>query len=319
MIYAAWERAELPGLTPEQSAEPSSLVSGQSAKLSSQTPEQGTELSSLTSGQGAELSSLTPKQSAERSGLTPKEQSAEVRRLLGRLLAALGMDETAEVAKDALGAPYLPAYPGWHISLSHSGPFVACALADTPVGIDLEVWKHRAFREAMQRRLTEAECSYIRESEDPERAFHTVWVRRESFVKAVGTGLRLPWKAFSTVDENRQLKEDAAAQQDTAEDRDAGAGAAVQNTAEGRTAKTDAAAQNTAEGRPAGTDAAAQNTKEGRTAETGAAEKMPAWQQVWQSLYPENYFVWSRENVDEGFSLAITAAGEPQRIRWIFA
>lgn len=71
-----------------------------------------------------------------------------------------------------------------HFSLSHSGSLALCAVADFPVGVDLQ--KARPVPEPTTRRL--ARAGYRGSSEED---FFTWWVRQEAAGKLEGTGLSL--------------------------------------------------------------------------------------------------------------------------------
>lgn len=133
-----------------------------------------------------------------------EEQSAMARRLL---MLALEREYpefqgSFEVEKDERGKPFLRGHEHIHISLSHSGALTACAIADSPVGVDVEQRKDRPGQERIARRLHEEEQRWLaaRSSEERQRAFYDLWVRKESFMKAVGEGLRLPLNSFCTVE-----------------------------------------------------------------------------------------------------------------------
>lgn len=124
-----------------------------------------------------------------------QKQSEQARRLLDMALKREYPAACApvRVEKDKLGKPYLPAYPGIFISLTHSGSYVACAFGEKPVGVDLEVWKTRGNQERIVERFhpLEREAYQKTSEEEKERIFYTLWVQKESFVKALGCGLRL--------------------------------------------------------------------------------------------------------------------------------
>lgn len=135
--------------------------------------------------------------------------SVAARRLLASALeTAYGIPAAScLVEKDEKGKPCLAGRPDLHISISHSGPYAACAFGDKPVGIDIEMWRthpkwqrivdkmHPREREAMTR-LCGGTIS--RDTAEPVRQFCDLWVRKESFLKAVGEGLRLSLDAFDT-------------------------------------------------------------------------------------------------------------------------
>lgn len=135
--------------------------------------------------------------------------SVAARRLLASALeTAYGIPAAScLVEKDEKGKPCLAGCPDLHISISHSGPYAACAFGDKPVGIDIEIWRthskwqrivdkmHPREREAMTRLCGGA---ISRDTAEPVRQFCDLWVRKESFLKAVGEGLRLSLDAFDT-------------------------------------------------------------------------------------------------------------------------
>lgn len=69
--------------------------------------------------------------------------SVAARRLLASALeTAYGIPAAScLVEKDEKGKPCLAGRPDLHISISHSGPYAACAFGDKPVGIDIEMWR----------------------------------------------------------------------------------------------------------------------------------------------------------------------------------
>lgn len=73
------------------------------------------------------------------------------------------------------------------VSITHSGDFVACALSDTPVGIDLEV--KREYKPTVYKALNEAEREFIAKSKDETSAFYKIWTAKEAYVKLSGVGL----------------------------------------------------------------------------------------------------------------------------------
>lgn len=86
------------------------------------------------------------------------------------------------------GKPYLANIPLF-FSLSHSGSFVACAVADYEIGLDIQ--ETRPGPSALMRRcFSEEEREYVRASSDPAAAFTGLWCLKESYVKATGEGLR---------------------------------------------------------------------------------------------------------------------------------
>ncbi len=74
-----------------------------------------------------------------------------------------------------------------HYNLSHSGDWVVLAIAQLPVGADVEfVDPLFPFQDILEDNFSEEEVNYIGTS--PER-FFTLWTRKEAILKATGQGL----------------------------------------------------------------------------------------------------------------------------------
>jgi 4'-phosphopantetheinyl transferase len=120
--------------------------------------------------------------------------------LLRRLVAEVHGDEPGQwsLSTDLGGAPRMrsksrPGAPEICASLSHSGDWLAAAIAPFPIGIDLE---HPAGQRDLlalaDAAFSPQERAQLRELPDPERAaeFYLYWTIKESVGKRVGHGLR---------------------------------------------------------------------------------------------------------------------------------
>ncbi len=120
--------------------------------------------------------------------------------LLADTLAENGVSGlSAEEAEDENGKPCLPRCPELHFSLSHSGSYAMCAAAEKPVGCDIQLAAPRSLRVA-ERYFTQEEQARILTQETEEarqEMFYRIWTLKESFVKCLGLGLRLPLDSFS--------------------------------------------------------------------------------------------------------------------------
>ena len=76
----------------------------------------------------------------------------------------------------------------------------ACALADDTVGLDIQILT-KCDERLVRRFFAEGEQESIFSAKDPDAAFTRLWCRKESFLKAIGTGLRLPLDRFDFSDE----------------------------------------------------------------------------------------------------------------------
>lgn len=84
-------------------------------------------------------------------------------------------------------------------SLSHSGDHAVCAIGDSYTGVDIE--RTDDMKEGIaQRFFAGSELSYITDN----ASFYRIWTLKESFLKAVGLGLRLPLDSFSVCDLNEE-------------------------------------------------------------------------------------------------------------------
>lgn len=120
--------------------------------------------------------------------------------LLKKALTAIGIDyNNAVFAEDANGKPYLVGDTVF-FNLSHSENCVMCAVSDKSVGCDVE--RLGKYNDALAKRFfhkSEYERILSLDNEEEKRdAFFRIWTRKESFVKAIGLGMRLPLDSFST-------------------------------------------------------------------------------------------------------------------------
>lgn len=102
------------------------------------------------------------------------------------LLSELAPNAGYSLEEDSEGRPFVPGSP-LHISISHSGGYVAAAVADRPVGIDLQ--ELREISDAVLRRwFSPAERSWIEAGESKERAIR-LWTMKEAWGKLHGKGI----------------------------------------------------------------------------------------------------------------------------------
>lgn len=119
--------------------------------------------------------------------------------LLARALADAGLD-AGPIAVSEYGKPWFPALPDFHFSLSHSGNMALCAVSPQPVGCDVEV-PRRYDAQIARRFFHPAERAWLfsRPESEQRDAFFRIWTCKESFVKALGLGLALPFESFAVI------------------------------------------------------------------------------------------------------------------------
>ncbi|MBQ7622016.1 MAG: 4'-phosphopantetheinyl transferase superfamily protein [Candidatus Methanomethylophilaceae archaeon] len=86
---------------------------------------------------------------------------------------------------------------GIEFNLSHSGHYVTFAVSDDPVGIDIESIGHN--RDIAKRVMDPQEYADFMDTvgeKDREEVFARMWTAKESYMKALGLGFRLPPESF---------------------------------------------------------------------------------------------------------------------------
>ncbi len=105
-------------------------------------------------------------------------QSLAARALLARII---GEKAISSLQRDRDGRPQIK---DRYVSLSHSGEYVAVAVGDRPVGIDIQLKRFVCEKTAARVGCGE-ETDYIESSPD---GFFTLWTLKEAYIKATGTG-----------------------------------------------------------------------------------------------------------------------------------
>ena len=130
-----------------------------------------------------------------------KKQADKVRSvaaflLLERALQDRGISSVPEFAYEDIGKPYLPGYPV-HFSLSHCKNAVVCAVADAPVGVDVQ--DKLVFSSRLAERIcSDAEREALERAEDKDWALTAIWTKKEALAKRSGKGLG---EKFSSLEE----------------------------------------------------------------------------------------------------------------------
>ncbi|MEA5109308.1 4'-phosphopantetheinyl transferase Sfp [bioreactor metagenome] len=127
------------------------------------------------------------------------------RHLLKRVFGKLPEDMVFTAGEK--GKPEPAGFRGIHFNISHSGDWVVAALSSSAVGVDVE--RMRKVPEGVANRFfSEKEKAWLASANDgKEKAeiFFTLWTLKESFLKAIGTGLTRSLSTFTIVNDARGL------------------------------------------------------------------------------------------------------------------
>lgn len=85
-----------------------------------------------------------------------------------------------------------------HFNLSYSNAYVVVAIADSPVGIDIErVDLAFDYHDIIHQHFSIREKEYVRQSDRPPYKFYELWTRKEAILKAIAKGITDDLKAAS--------------------------------------------------------------------------------------------------------------------------
>lgn len=121
-------------------------------------------------------------------------------RLAAKRLARKVLDfsfpmEALSIEKKEKGAPFLPAFPEYAISISHGGDWAVCGLCTEKgrrIGLDVEAMDKKD-REAFVRiAWSKREADLLGDVSDEEIVRH--WTRKEAVLKILGEGFHFPLK-----------------------------------------------------------------------------------------------------------------------------
>ena len=128
---------------------------------------------------------------------TRAERRAAWQLLAIALKASRGIDlSEIEIIREECGRWTSPSV---FFSLSHTQGAVAVALADLPVGIDIEEIKERDITALSRRALTECEREELEAlpAEDRLTRFYEIWCKKEAYFKTLGADAFVPNKVES--------------------------------------------------------------------------------------------------------------------------
>ena len=122
--------------------------------------------------------------------LSESRQAWELLRIAARQAGveelAGAADIKAAVSRGPHGKPYLPGGQ-LHFNISHSHGLCACAVEQSPVGLDVQ-WVRPVTEQAARRICSEHEQRMIEAAPDRDRAPIALWTCKEAYMKYTGLG-----------------------------------------------------------------------------------------------------------------------------------
>ena len=101
--------------------------------------------------------------------------------------------------------PYFKEYPNIHFNISHCKSGIACAVSNSPIGIDIE--EINLYDDIKENVLSKEELQAIKISKSPNEEFTKFWTMKESYLKLIGTGINDNMKdILNTVDKDVKFK-----------------------------------------------------------------------------------------------------------------
>ncbi|WP_242225166.1 4'-phosphopantetheinyl transferase superfamily protein [Bacillus cereus group sp. BfR-BA-01380] len=109
-----------------------------------------------------------------------------------------GMKNMIEWGRTLYGKPYIHNLPSFQFSLSHVDEWVVCAVDTQLVGIDIECVRPVDVQ-AMQYLFSSQEQKWWKEVPEDKQleTFYNIWTGKESYLKAIGTGVSKNFASFT--------------------------------------------------------------------------------------------------------------------------
>ena len=146
-----------------------------------------------------------------------KNKADRLRTLLAGVLLSFGLEneglcyDEVEFSVMQGGKPYIVSHPEVYFSLSHSGKYAVCAIADENIGVDIENKGRKLLLDCNQEKLVSVVKKIFSEEEykvynkcskeEQIEFFLKLWTRKEAVSKAVGKGLAMDFSKICEPDE----------------------------------------------------------------------------------------------------------------------
>lgn len=139
-----------------------------------------------------------------------RHTTGQQRKLTGELLVRAISSKKLGISPEKISweyseknKPFFSTHRDFHFNISHSGEWVVAAFSEKPVGIDVEKIRRINFKLA-DRFFSPEESRSIRDLPQRQRTelFFEIWTLKESYLKALGTGLSRSLSSFTVLREN---------------------------------------------------------------------------------------------------------------------
>lgn len=118
------------------------------------------------------------------------------------LIDLVGEFDERSLTYNAYGKAYLR--NGTYFNISHSGEYAIAVLDDVEIGVDIQLMSEKNLKLAEKVLLPEEKMWM--ESSDSVEKFHKLWAQKESVVKMLGDGLKIPFIDINVLPFNSNKK-----------------------------------------------------------------------------------------------------------------
>ncbi|MDD2488238.1 MAG: 4'-phosphopantetheinyl transferase superfamily protein [Bacteroidales bacterium] len=129
---------------------------------------------------------------------TPKQISLWSKQILLEIIKKKGLKFNFTIECTVEGKPFFKFNKELHFSISHTNQYIAIALSNKQIGIDIE--QERKYKKNLVERFLHPKEALILSNlstlKEKDQAFTKIWTIKESYVKCTGTGIANNFKVF---------------------------------------------------------------------------------------------------------------------------
>lgn len=128
----------------------------------------------------------------------PKQISTWSKQFLIKIIKQKGLDFNTAIECTKEGKPFFSFNPNFHFSISHTREFIAIAISNKQIGIDIEQ-ERKYKKELVDRFFHPKEAEYLNSLSNisqQNKDFTKIWTLKESYVKCTGKGIANNFQSF---------------------------------------------------------------------------------------------------------------------------